>query len=263
MRLGVTRTSITSCTLRSRERQSVNLTAMPKRMAYHYKPDNTVITVHGARNMITAILFDLDGTFADTAPDLALALNIMRAARELAPMPPEATRPVTSLGARGLLGVGFGMTPEHPDYPAMRTEFLDLYESNLCRETKLFPGMRELLESLADRGLQWGIVTNKAERFAKPLMDLLRVPGCACVVGGDTTPRMKPHPDSLFAACRMLGVEPQACTYVGDDRRDIEAGRAAGMQTIAVRYGYLNGGEPDTWGADAIADCPQDVIRHV
>ncbi len=213
--------------------------------------------------MIKAVLFDLDGTFADTAPDLAHALNIMRATRNCAPIPAEATRPVTSMGARGLLGVGFDMTPEHPDYPAMRTEFLDLYEKNLCGATTLFAGMEELLAGLHARGLKWGIVTNKAERFAIPLLELLNVPRCGCVVGGDTTSRMKPHPDPLLAACRMLDLEPQACIYVGDDRRDIEAGRAAGMRTIAVRYGYLNGGQPETWGADALVDCPQDILHHV
>jgi phosphoglycolate phosphatase len=214
--------------------------------------------------MIKAILFDLDGTFADTAPDLAHALNMMRSARSLPPVPADATRPVTSRGARGLLGVGFGITPEHPEYAGMREEFLDLYEKDLCRETTLFPGMDELLQSIEERGLKWGIVTNKSERLAKPLIDLLGVGGrCACVVGGDTAPRMKPYPDPLLAACRIIELDSQACAYVGDDRRDIEAGRAAGMRTIAVRYGYLDGGEPDAWGADLVVDCPQDVLRRL
>jgi 2-phosphoglycolate phosphatase len=214
--------------------------------------------------MIEAVLFDLDGTFADTAPDLARALNVMRAARALTPVSVEATRPVTSTGARGLLGVGFNMTPEHPDYRAMREEFLEIYAKNLCVETQVFPGMNELLNGIDARRLQWGIVTNKAERFAKPLMDLLGLSGrCACVIGGDTTPHTKPHPDPLLAACRVLELAPERCVYVGDDRRDVEAGRAAGMKTIAVRYGYLNGGVPDTWGADAVVDCPQDVLLHL
>ncbi|HEY0338605.1 MAG TPA: phosphoglycolate phosphatase [Burkholderiales bacterium] len=214
--------------------------------------------------MIKAVLFDLDGTFADTAPDLAHAINIMRASRGLPPLPADATRPVTSHGARGLLGVGFGMTPDHADYAAMREEFLGLYEANLCRETRLFPGMEKLLEGIEARALTWGIVTNKAERFAKPLMHLLKIrERCGCIVGGDTTSRMKPHPEPLFAACRLIGAEPRFCAYVGDDRRDVEAARAAGMRSIAVRYGYLNGGAPDAWGADAVVDCPEDVLKHI
>jgi 2-phosphoglycolate phosphatase len=214
--------------------------------------------------MIKAVLFDLDGTFADTAPDLAYALNIMRAERKLPPVALEATRPVTSRGARGLLSVGFGLGPDDADYLAMRTEFLDIYARNLCRETALFPGIGELLANLESRGLAWGIVTNKAERYAKPLMTFLGLDNrCACVVGGDTTPHMKPHPAPLLAAARMLDLTPSACLYVGDDRRDIDAGRAAGMRTIAVNYGYLDGGEPHAWGADAVVDCPQDVLEHL
>ena len=211
-----------------------------------------------------AVLFDLDGTFADTAPDLARAVNAMRAARALPPLPVEVTRPVTSTGARGMLRVGFGMTPEHPDYAAMRREFLELYAREICVDTCLFNGMPTLLDGIEDRGLKWGIVTNKAEYLAKPLMGLLGLAErCACVIGGDTTAHTKPHPAPLFAAARTLDVDASACIYVGDDARDIEAGRAAGMMTIAVRYGYLNGGRPDEWGADVVVDCPQDVLRHL
>lgn len=214
--------------------------------------------------MMKAVLFDLDGTFADTAPDLARAVNAMRAERGLPPVAAEATRPVTSRGARGLLGVGFGITPEHPDYASMREEFLMFYAGGLCVETRLFPGMSDLLEGIAARDMTWGIVTNKAERYAKPLIGLLPAcERCACVVGGDTTPFTKPHPEPLYAAARLLGIEASACVYVGDDRRDVEAGRAAGMKTIAVRYGYLDGGDPDSWGADAVVNCPQDVLGHL
>lgn len=214
--------------------------------------------------MFKAVLFDLDGTFADTAPDLARAINIMRSARGMPPVPAEATRPVTSHGARGLLSVGFSITPEHADYTAMRQEFLDLYAKNLCVETRVFPGMLELLDGIDARGLRWGIVTNKAERFARPLMQLLQLGNrCACVIGGDTTGVLKPNPKPLLAAARLIGLEPASCIYVGDDRRDVEAGRAAGMKTIAVRYGYLDGGMPETWGADFVVDRPQDVLAHV
>ena len=213
--------------------------------------------------MIKAVLFDLDGTFADTAPDLCYALNLMREARKLAPVPLEATRPVTSLGARGLLGAGFNITPDHPDYLLLREEFLTLYEQNLCRYTQLFPGISELIDALESRGLRWGIVTNKAERFAKPLLGLLVGNRAACVIGGDTTGRLKPHPEPLFAASRTLDIAPGACIYVGDDQRDIEAGRAAGMKTVAVEYGYLNGSMPENWGADAIIGHPQELLQHI
>jgi phosphoglycolate phosphatase len=214
--------------------------------------------------MTKAVLFDLDGTFADTAPDLTYALNVMRATRKLPPVPLEATRPVTSRGARGLLSVGFGLGPDDADYLPMRAEFLEIYARNLCRDTALFPGIDELLEKLESRGLAWGIVTNKAERYAKPLMTFLGLDDrCACVVGGDTTPHMKPHPAPLLAAAQTLDLAPSACIYVGDDRRDIDAGRAAGMRTIAVNYGYLDGGEPHAWGADAVVECPQDVLDHL
>jgi 2-phosphoglycolate phosphatase len=211
--------------------------------------------------MIKAVLFDLDGTFADTAPDLAYALNRMRGARGLPAVPVDWTRPVTSTGARGLLRIGFGMEPGDPDYAAMREEFLALYSQDLCRETTLFAGIAALLEALEARGVRWGIVTNKVERLAKPLVAQLGLDKrCACVVGGDTTGRLKPDPAPLLAASAVIGVEPSACCYVGDDQRDVEAGRAAGMMTIAVRYGYLNGGVPDDWGADIVADLPQDVL---
>lgn len=214
--------------------------------------------------MIKAVLFDLDGTFADTAPDLGYALNRMREARGMPPLPIEAMRPVTSLGARGLLGVGFEIAPGHPDYDSLRDEFLQLYEQNLCRGTSLFPGTAELIDAIEARNLRWGIVTNKAERFAKPLLDLLNFGHrAACIIGGDTTGKTKPHPEPLLAACRIIATAPESCVYVGDDKRDIDAGRAAGMKTVAVRYGYLNGSSPDTWKADVVIDRPQDLLLHL
>ncbi|MBX9905681.1 MAG: phosphoglycolate phosphatase [Burkholderiales bacterium] len=210
--------------------------------------------------MTAAVLFDLDGTFADTAPDLGRAVNAMRAARGLTPVPLADTRRVTSLGARGLLGVGFGITPEHADYLAMRDEFLRIYENNLCRDTVLFPGMAALITRLEQRNITWGIVTNKAERFAKPLMQQLGyATRAACIIGGDTTGHMKPHPAPLLAAATTINIAPQSCIYVGDDERDIQAGRAAGMRTVAVRFGYLNGSSPDLWGADVIVSTPAEI----
>jgi 2-phosphoglycolate phosphatase len=211
--------------------------------------------------MIKAVLFDLDGTLIDTAPDLAYAVNCMRGTRGMPPLPLSATRPVTSLGARGLLNAGFGMSPEHPDYGAMRAEFLALYENNIFRESRLFPGIPELLDAIEARGLRWGIVTNKAERLARLLLGLMEVsPRAACIIGGDTTPRLKPHPDPLLAACRTLAESPGDCIYVGDDRRDIEAGQAAGMKVVAARWGYLNGSDPAAWNADWLMGQPQDLL---
>lgn len=212
--------------------------------------------------MIRAVLFDLDGTFADTAPDLAHAVNQMRVARSLAPVPDQQVRPVTSSGARGLLGAGFGITPDHADFAAMRDEFLNIYEANLCRTTRLFDGMDNLVDTLEARGLTWGIVTNKAERFALPLMRLLGYDTrAACVIGGDTTGKLKPHPEPLYAAARAIQMAPAHCLYVGDDERDVIAGRAAGMKTAAVRYGYLNGSDPASWGADAVIASPMELLR--
>ena len=208
-----------------------------------------------------AVLFDLDGTFADTAPDLGRAVNQMRAARGMKPVALSETRRVTSLGARGLLSVGFGMSPDHPDYAAMRDEFLQIYENNLCCDTRLFPGIAELVDRLEADGLRWGIVTNKAERFALPLMQKLGYSARAgCIIGGDTTGQMKPHPAPLLAAATILGLLPARCIYVGDDERDIKAGKAAGMRTVAVRFGYLNGSDPDAWNADHVVDQPFDIL---
>jgi phosphoglycolate phosphatase len=214
--------------------------------------------------MTRAVLFDLDGTFADTAPDLGRAVNSMRTARGLGPVPLSETRRVTSLGARGLLGVGFGMTPDHPDYAAMRDEFLQIYENNLCCDTRLFPGIAELIDHLENMKLPWGIVTNKAERFALPLMQQLGYSTrAACIIGGDTTGHMKPHPAPLLAAARILAWSPSNCVYVGDDERDILAGKAAGMRTVAVRFGYLNGSNPDQWNADLVVDEPLEILRSI
>lgn len=212
--------------------------------------------------MIQAVLFDLDGTFADTAPDLGYALNRMREARGMSAVPLSATRPVTSMGARGLLGVGFGIAPEHADYQALRAQFLEIYEDNILRETRLFPGTDELLDAIEARGVVWGIVTNKAERLARLLFEKLGMSGRACcIVGGDSTGHLKPHPAPLYAACRSAGVAPGSCIYVGDDKRDVDAGRAAGMKTAAAMWGYLNGGKPEEWGADWVLENPRDLLR--
>ena len=146
----------------------------------------------------------------------------------------------------------------------MRDEFLNIYEANLCRDTRLFDGMADLVDVLEQSGTTWGIVTNKAERFALPLMRLLGYSTrAACVIGGDTTGKLKPHPEPLYAAARAIGIAPAHCLYVGDDQRDVQAGRAAGMKTLAVRYGYLNGSDPAAWGADAVISHPADTLRYI
>src|SRR6476619_1657549 len=214
--------------------------------------------------MLKAALFDLDGTLADTAPDLAYAVNRMRVARGMPELPVAATRAYTSLGARGMLGIGLDIKPESPDYDQSRDEFLRIYADNLCRDTRLFPGMPELLTALETRGILWGVVTNKAERFTHPLLALLGVhERAACVIGGDTTAHTKPHPAPLFAASERMRIAPEDCVYMGDDRRDIQAGRAAGMKVVVAKFGYLNGNDPETWDADAMIDHPMDLLQHL
>lgn len=215
----------------------------------------------GGKSLATAqaILFDLDGTLADTAPDLAAAANAMRRDRGLALVPLEALRRVASSGARGLLGVAFDIGPGHADFAAMREEFLTNYTADLCIETTLFPGIETILKTFTARGIRWGIVTNKAERLAKPLVAQLGLtPTADCVVGGDTTPHAKPHPAPLLHAATLIGVSPEHIIYVGDDLRDIQAGHAAGMFTIAAAYGYCgNESPPGEWGADLVIDTPE------
>jgi phosphoglycolate phosphatase len=202
-----------------------------------------------------AVLFDLDGTLADTAPDLAAAANQMRIARGLAPAPIERLRPVASSGARGLLGAAFGIGPDDSEFPAMREEFLSNYEANLRVETVLFPGIGALLDDLDERNVRWGIVTNKVARFTDPLVALLGLDKRAtCVVSGDTTPYSKPHPAPLLHAAAALGIDAPHVVYVGDDLRDIQAGHAAGMPTIAAAYGYCgNDLPPLDWNAHYVA----------
>jgi phosphoglycolate phosphatase len=214
---------------------------------------------------VCAVLFDLDGTFADTAPELALALNRLRAEHGLAPVPAEATRPHTSSGARGLLKAGFGRTPADADYEPLKARFLDLYESGLAVRTRLFEGMEALLAELERRKLVWGIVTNKSRRFTDPLMRELGLAArAACIVSGDSTAHTKPHPAPLLHAAAQIGLAPANCLYVGDDLRDVQAAHAAGMRAIAVRYGYLGEGGPiESWQADAIIDHPREVLDYL
>ena len=214
--------------------------------------------------MIRCVLFDLDGTLADTAPDLAAALNKMRTDRGLAAMPLDPLRRMASSGARGLLGVGFNLKPGDADYEAHRVEFLNNYGNALHVHTRLFDGVEALLTAIeAER--KWGVVTNKAKRFTDPLSRSIGFTGRAsCVVSGDSTPHAKPHPAPLLHAAAVSGVAAHECIYVGDDLRDIEAGNAAGMKTLAVTWGYLGDTEPpDTWGAAAVIARPAQVLEHL
>ncbi|HEX7465494.1 MAG TPA: phosphoglycolate phosphatase [Usitatibacter sp.] len=208
--------------------------------------------------MIDAVLFDLDGTLADTAPDLARTVNMMLAKRGLAPVTLEKVRPHVSQGARGMIMSAFAIGAGHPDFPAMRDEFLDLYAGNLCIDSRLFPGMESLLAHLEDESIAWGVVTNKFERFAKPLIEALGLgKRCAVVVGGDTCARAKPFPDPLLFAAASMGIEATRILYVGDDERDVQAARAARMPVVVAGYGYLGDGPvPALWGADAVMDSP-------
>jgi phosphoglycolate phosphatase len=208
------------------------------------------------------VLFDLDGTLADTAPDLAAVANRQRAARGLPPLPIDELRPLASRGARGMIGRALGVDAAAPEYPALRDQFFDWYEAALCINTRLFPGIEATLQGIEARGVRWGIVTNKIARFTVPLLRALRLDArTACVVSGDTTPHAKPHPEPLRHALRICGVPASAALYVGDDRRDIEAGRAAGVRTVVARYGYLGAdAAPDTWGADHAIDRPADLL---
>ncbi|MGQ0547475.1 MAG: HAD family hydrolase [Betaproteobacteria bacterium] len=208
-----------------------------------------------------AVLFDLDGTLADTAPDLAAALNRLRADQGLEPMPLERVRPFASAGARGLVHVGFGVKPGEGEYAALREAFLEHYRERTCVETRLFPGIRELLEELAAREIKWGIVTNKATRFTERIVAKLALKP-DCVSCGDTTAHLKPHPAPLLHAAEVLNLAPQACFYLGDDLRDIQAARAAGMRPVAVDWGYHHPehGGPGTWEADAVITRPQELV---
>lgn len=215
--------------------------------------------------VIEAVLFDLDGTFADTAPDLASALNHVRGQRGLPPLPLETVRPQASHGARGLLKLGFGIEPDAPDFATLRESFLDYYDTHICIHTKLFPEMAQLVETLEQRSLPWGIVTNKPHRFTVPLMQALGyAQRAACLVSGDTCARAKPYPDPLLKASEIIGAIPANCIYLGDDQRDMDAAQAAGMRGIIARYGYIDEQtNPDSWHADGDIDSPLALLNHI
>lgn len=212
---------------------------------------------------VRAVLFDLDGTLIDSAPDLAGAGNDMRCARGLPPLPLSHFRPMVGAGARGMLGRALQVQPGDAEFEALRDEFLQRYESRMTRETRVFDAMQPVLDALRRDERPWGIVTNKATRFSEPLVRALGLlDQAATLVCGDTTPHAKPHPAPLLEAARRLGVAASECAYVGDDLRDVQAGRAAGMVTVAAAWGYLGEGEAiGTWGAEHVVESPDALLK--
>ena len=211
-----------------------------------------------------AIFFDLDGTLVDTAPDLGGAANFIRASQGLAPLPLPDYRPVASAGARGLLRMALGITPEHADFPQHRDAFLAHYAEHLADHSGLFEGFTETLAGFAQQGVRWGVMTNKPQRYTDALMAALKLDTEACaIVSADEVPKAKPAPDGLLLACQRAGAAPEHCWYVGDDKRDIDAGRAAGMQTIAAAWGYEGEHALATWGADFICTHPTDLLQLI
>lgn len=215
--------------------------------------------------MIKAVLFDLDGTFADTAPDLAAALNHTRATRGLPALPLEVIRTQASHGSRGLLKIGFGIEPDAPDYDTLRDIFLDYYANNICVHTRLFGDMAELVAELEQRDIKWGIVTNKPHRYTLPLMQALAMAErAACMISGDTCAHAKPHPEPMLRACEIIGSLPAQCLYLGDDLRDMQAANAAAMRGIIANYGYV--GEDASvanWNAQGSVNNPMELLAYL
>lgn len=211
------------------------------------------------------VLFDFDGTLADSAPDLAAAANRLRLARGLEALPYAALRPYASHGARGLLKAALDLNADDPDYETYKKKFLVDYEQNMTQLTTLFDGVQTMLDHLAEMGLPWGIVTNKTEYLTKPLAEHLGLhQHCVVLVGGDTTPHIKPHPAPLLHAAAAAKIDAKQCIYIGDDQRDIQAGKAAGMATVVAAYGYCDF-DPNiaSWEADAVVNSPIEILQAV
>jgi N-acetyl-D-muramate 6-phosphate phosphatase len=212
-----------------------------------------------------AVLFDLDGTLVDTAPDLGYALNLQRARHGLPFLSDQTIRPYASHGSRGLLAIGFGLQPQDSNFEAMREEYLALYTEVMTRQPVLFDGMEETLSAIEDRGLQWGIVTNKPRRFTLPIVEALGLTERAtAVISGDDAPQPKPSPQTLLMACERMQLQPQKAIYLGDAERDVQAGSAAGMTTLVALFGYLSAeDQPLKWGANACINQPQELLNYL
>ncbi len=211
------------------------------------------------------VLFDLDGTFADTAQDMGNALNRLLESHGLAPRPFQQIRPQVSHGGKAMIRLGFGIGPDDERFEPLRREFLDLYLADLDTHTRLFPGMEELLQTLDVRGMPWGIVTNKPAWLTDPLLRGMGIDRrAACIVSGDTTPHAKPHPGPILHACRQIGLATENCWYLGDAERDIIAGRDAGARTLVALFGYLDTHDrPEAWGADGLIDHPLETLDWI
>jgi 2-phosphoglycolate phosphatase len=215
--------------------------------------------------LINTILFDLDGTLVDTAPDLGYALNIQLLRHGKPELTDAKIRPFASHGSRGLLGLGFGITPADANFIAMRDEYLSIYDMVFTRRPALLPGIADLLQAIENKGLNWGIVTNKPRRFTIGLIESMGLNlenRAACVVCGDDAPQPKPSPATLLMACQQIGVAAVNCMYVGDAERDVQAAKAAGMQTVVALFGYIDISDtPAEWGADALIETPDELLR--
>lgn len=229
-------------------------------------PDRTATEATRAPvSSLRTVLFDLDGTLADTAPDLALALNRLLTETGNETLPYERIRAEASYGGKALVKLGFGLEPDSSEFEPLRQRFLELYRQHLCHNTRLFDGMETVLDEISRAGMNWGVVTNKPAYLTDPLIDQLGLSGKAiAVVSGDTTRNSKPHPEPLLHACQLAGSRPHQCLFVGDARRDIEAGKRAGMKTVAAGFGYIRDNDSiDDWGADGIAATPTDLIQWI
>lgn len=214
---------------------------------------------------ISAVLFDLDGTLVNSAPDLAFALNSVLQEQGHEPLSLEDIRPVAGHGSRGLLGLGFGITPEDDRYPPLQQRFLEIYQDNLSRETALFEGMEQVLNTIENANMIWGIITNKPSFLTQPVVDALGLSQrAACIVSGDTATHSKPHPAPMLYACDKINIPPEQCLYIGDAKRDIDAGKSVKMQTVAVRYGYLSKHDIiEDWHADQIIEHPHEILQWI
>lgn len=214
---------------------------------------------------IAAVLFDLDGTLIDSASDLGSSANQMRLDRGLPSLPMELYRPMAGAGARGMLGIAFGITGDDVVFESMREEFFSNYQRCMTQQTKAFDGVVELVRQIDQLKLPWGVVTNKSSRFTDPLTKAMPLFQTAqVIVSGDTTPYSKPHPAPMLEAARRLGVDPARCVYIGDDERDVAAGHAAGMYTVAANYGYLcSQTDTSSWGAHAEINFPLDLLQLI
>ena len=214
---------------------------------------------------LSCVLFDLDGTLVDTAPDLILCLNKALSSHGLTTVTADTIKPFISFGAVAMINESLSQSVSEALREDILETMLDLYQNNIAEHTVFFKGMSDTLDAIEAQGLKWGVVTNKRERFTNPLMDALKLTDrAACIISGDTTANPKPHVEPMLAACKLAAVKPQECVYIGDARHDITAGKNAQMKTLAALYGYIKPGDtPETWGADALIESPEQLATWI